>query len=286
MCDEETGRPAPPGQSRGPGERLAPEEFDLLGPDGSRGIIRYPATARSPAPLVIVCPERYGVVQHTIEVTEAFADAGYVAVAPDFFFDQDDLPGGDIPQIADSRISDVVARIARHAGADERCDGTRIAVFGVCRSGSWGLVAAAALPQVCAVLVVYGGAGDRESGPSALRPRPLADIVAASQVPAYGTFGELDHVVSVQDVLRLRALFESCRRGYDFRIEAGLPHGWLNRTMPGRWRPQAAARTWAEIRDYLHGRFAAGASAGQDVSWRFASRISRAYDFSTNRRLE
>lgn len=34
-----------------------------------------------------MCHERYSVVQHTVELADRFADAGFVAVAPYFYAD-------------------------------------------------------------------------------------------------------------------------------------------------------------------------------------------------------
>src|SRR5262249_60023022 len=51
------------------------------------------------APAVIVMHERYGLVRHTCDLAERFARDGYVAIAPDFYFqhpDQEALHRGDV----------------------------------------------------------------------------------------------------------------------------------------------------------------------------------------------
>jgi hypothetical protein len=37
--------------------------------------------------LIFVCHERYGLVQHTLDLAQRFANDGYVAIAPDWFRD-------------------------------------------------------------------------------------------------------------------------------------------------------------------------------------------------------
>jgi carboxymethylenebutenolidase len=45
-------------------------------------------------------------------------------------------------------------------------------------------------------------------------------------------------VVSVEDMRRLRDVPESNRKTYEFALFPGMPHGWMNSTMPGRYRPK------------------------------------------------
>lgn len=56
------------------------------GSDGKYvGYVAYPAQAQTPLPAVIVFQEIWGVDQHIQNVTERFAQAGYVAFAPDLY---------------------------------------------------------------------------------------------------------------------------------------------------------------------------------------------------------
>src|SRR5688500_19053337 len=76
-------------EARGPADRMPPDELTPLGPV-SCGWVAVPAAGMpTPAPVVVICHERYGVVQHTVELTEKFAAAGFIAVAPDFYADID-----------------------------------------------------------------------------------------------------------------------------------------------------------------------------------------------------
>ena len=60
-----------------------------------------------------------------------------------------------------------------------------------------------------------------------------------------GIFGEADHVISLADVRRLRDSFDRHDKSYTIKVYPGAPHGWLNDTMPGRYRRDAAEAAWA-----------------------------------------
>ena len=63
-----------------------------------------------------------------------------------------------------------------------------------------------------------------------------------------------------------------------------MPHGFLNDTMPGRYRPTEAAQAWHMLLAFL-----AEVAAGQwngPVRWEFEGTSSVNYDFSKNVRLE
>ncbi|MPZ40977.1 MAG: hypothetical protein GEU95_23595, partial [Rhizobiales bacterium] len=102
--------------------------------------------------------------------------------------------------------------------------------------------------------------------------------------PVFGAFGEGDHIISLDDVLRFRNCLEANKKSYDIHTYRGAPHGWLNDTMPGRYRKTEAEAGWAAQQ-----RFLAEVFSGQwdgVVRWQFASDSGKDYDFSKNVRME
>jgi carboxymethylenebutenolidase len=279
-------RPAA-GEPRGPKDRLREDELTWFGP-GSGGIVRFPeaADADHPAPVLVVAPERYGLVQHTVDVAERFAAAGWATVSPDFYLGISENEAGRLPALSDEEVGRHTDAALDHLRRDPRCDSERVVVFGVCRSGSWGLLASAAHPEVQGVIMLYGGASKRDFESSALRTREYADIIRASRAPILGIFGEQDHTMSVDDVRRLRNEFEEAARSYTITIVPSMPHGWLNDTMPGRFRSDVAEQTWRQMISFLDEiRSASHVPAGH-VQWVFESRIHEDYDFAANERQE
>ena len=101
----------------------------------------------------------------------------------------------------------------------------------------------------------------------------------------YGAVGEADHIISIDDVVRFRNALENAKKNCHIRVYPGAPHGWLNDTMPGRYRKEAAKDGWSLIIAFLKKCFA-GAWPEEQIVCRYESAYSRNYDFSKNVRLE
>jgi carboxymethylenebutenolidase len=84
---------------------------------------------------------------------------------------------------------------------------------------------------------------------------------------------------------RLRDALERADVAYRMRIVADMPHGFINDTMPGRYREAESAKAWEALLTFLDDVFVQGWPNGRIV-WDFVSSKSRDYDFSKNRRLE
>lgn len=283
MCDDSPLRRGTGDQPRQPHERLDEQELTTFGPH-SAGIIRYPDTS-GPAPLVVVAPERYGLVQHTVDVAERFAKAGYVAISPDFYVGVRETETHRLPELPDSVVLRHIVESVDHASRDPGVAGDRIGCYGVCRSGSWGLLADARLPAIRAVIMLYGGAQPREWSQSEHRTVPYDEIIGSGHSPVLGIFGERDHTMSITDVTRLRDAFERHNRGYDISIVRDMPHGWINDTMPGRYRAEQAESVWSRMLAFLD-RTLHTTGRADDVEWTFRSSVATDYDFTSNRRQE
>ena len=244
------------------------------------------AGARTPA--VIVVHERYGLVRHICDLAERFARDGFVAIAPDLYFehpDQEALHRGD----AGCDVADPDALVALDAAiaalrAIPQADATRIAIMGICQTARLPLVVAAARP-IAAALVWYGAAQPREWAVNAKYPRALDEIIAAVDCPVLGMFGETDHLISLEDVRRLRDCLERHGKSYDIHVYRDAPHGWLNDTMPGRYRRPQAEAAWAHQRAFLQTALAPGHDCSTRTQ-RYAADIAADYDFSRNVRHE
>jgi carboxymethylenebutenolidase len=237
---------------------------------------------------VIVVHERYGFVRHTRELAERFARDGFVALAPDLYFkhpDQDALHRGD----ANCDVSDPEAVIALGQTIDllpsiPQADPDRIAIMGICQTGRLPLVVAASRP-IAAALVWYGSAQPREWAVNAKYPRALDEIIAAVDCPVLGMFGETDHLISVDDIRRFRDCLERHGKTFDIHVYRDAPHGWLNDTMPGRYRRAQAEAAWADQRAFLQRVLAPDYDRSTRMQ-HYSADIAPDYDFSRNVRHE
>lgn len=249
--------------------------------------VARPAEGAGQASIVLM-HERYGLVDHTRDLARRFASNGYVCIAPDVFFrhpDQDALHRGD--DRYDITDDEAVENLSAAMDALEGIDGgdaSRCAVMGVCQTGRHPLVLATKRP-IAAALVWYGAASKREWDINERQPRKLEDVIADVDCPVFGSFGEADHIISLDDVRRFRNCLEDNLKSYSINVFRGAPHGWLNDTMPGRYRKEQAEDAWQTQLEFLAWLFDQNRDAGQ-IEWKFSCGSSSDYDFSKNVRLE
>lgn len=254
-----------------------------------QAFLARPSSGQGPFPAVILYHERYGLVQHTLDLAAKFALYGYVALAPDLFSrwegDKGALNRGEVMvPISDADISSYGNDCLDYLLADAQIHSSRIAAMGVCQSGDYPLVLNSGRHELAANVVVYGGAQGSVWETSDLRKEPYEAILARTSAPILGIWGEDDFVVSVDDMRRLRDVLERHRKSYEFVLFRDMPHGWFNSTMPGRYRPRETDQAWSLIMNFLE-RAYGGAFPPDRATWRFESDIAVDYDFSKKVRL-
>ncbi|HEV8020596.1 MAG TPA: dienelactone hydrolase family protein [Candidatus Lustribacter sp.] len=258
-----------------------------LGKRGTPALMCSPAATGS-YPCVMILHERYGLVPHTEDLARRLAAAGFVVIAPDLFHDFADIPalraGTTFARPSDAEVlaacEDVFPNFAMMAGADTG----RFAMIGVCQTGRYPLVWAAHHP-IKAAVTLYGAAYDSDWERTDLHPDGLDGLIDKMGARKDGTavlgiFGEGDFLISVPNVQRFRNALEDRNLSYQITIYPAVPHGWLNDTMPGRYRPEPAAAAWDEIETFLKAKLAPGANGHNEISWTFRSAKSVNYDFT------
>jgi len=256
--------------------------------DGLPAFLALPR-GQAKTPAVVLMHERYGLVKHTCDLAERFAQDGLVCIAPDFFYkhpDQDALHHGDVgyPLRDTEAVAYLDSAIAALAALPQ-VDTEKIAVKGVCQTGRHPLVFAAERKNIAAALVWYGAASAREWAPSERYSKPLDDTLARVECPVLGIFGEADHVISLADVRRFRDSLDRHDKTYTIKVYPGAPHGWLNDTMPGRYRREAAEAAWALQLAFLRRVFDGNSDKTRRVQVYECDHAAN-YDFAKNVRME
>jgi carboxymethylenebutenolidase len=235
-------------------------------------------------PAVIHLHERYGIVQHTSDLGQKLVDAGYVVLVPDLFSrftgDRQALNRGDVQvELSDDEaLQDLDACIA-YLRSLPAVDGSRIAMVGVCQTGRQPLLVSAKRNDLAGVVVLYGAIYKVDWEPHPLRPEPIDRLLERLSCPVQGIFAELDHIVSLDHIFRMRSVLENAKKSFDIRIYPDAPHGFLNDTMPGRYRPEQTKAAWEQITSFLNTVLDNGWDR-ERVSWRFEGDISPNYDFT------
>jgi carboxymethylenebutenolidase len=257
---------------------------------GGIGAVRVLPKAKGKRPAVIILHERYGIDQHTKDLTARLAQAGFVGFAPDLFHrftgDRKAVLRGEqrVDLTDDGALEDLNAAV-EYLKKLKEVDGSRIGIIGVCQTGRQPVLLAAKRDDIAGAVVLYGAIGGKEWLANDLRPMPIEDLIPRVNCPVLGIFGEADHIISVDDVVRFRNALEKAKRNCHIRIYAGAPHGWLNDTMPGRYRKEAAKDAWSLMMAFLKSCFAGRWNKERIVS-KYESSYSANYDFSNNVRLE
>lgn len=264
------------------------ETREILCEGGMPGYLALPRRETNLGPAVILIHERYGLAEHPRDVARRFARAGYACLAPNLFYkhpDQEALHRGD----AHYDITDPESAVYLNWALDTLqkvvgVDSTKVAVMGVCQTGRQPLVIDAERP-IGAALMWYGGAAGRQFVVNEKYPEPYENIIARSRCPILGIFGENDHRISVEDLRNFRNCLERYGRNFTIKVYPGAPHGFLNDTMPGRFRPRQASAGWETQLQFLKGVFSNKTGSPRIVQ-RYELDISSDYDFSKNVRLE
>jgi carboxymethylenebutenolidase len=233
--------------------------------------------------------ERYGLVQHTLDLAARFADDGFVALAPDLFdgkvADYEAVRAGrERATIYDTEVVKTAGAALQRIDTDFGIEQSQVAIMGVCQSGRHPICVAHANPGVGAAVVFYGAAQDRDWLVNETQPIAMEDMLHDLAMPLFATFAEADHVMSIDNVFRFRAALEAGRSSYLIRVQRDAPHGFMDSTKPGRFRPEATEESWRELLAFLSGRL--GARRESRATWEFRGSIAHDYDFSRNIRLE
>jgi len=238
----------------------------------TRAFLAVPEYGDGPYGAVILGHERYGLVQHTLDLAAKFAAYGYVALAPDMAShwdgDKEALNRGDVRlDITDDEVKLYMDQALDHLLSMPQVDGDRIAAMGVCASGGYPLLLNSIRKEIKANIVVYGG------------QQTSSSVIEQVTAPIIGIWGEDDFVINVKEVRAFRDVLEEKRKTYEFTLFRGMPHGWLNSTMPARYRPKESDEAWALIIDFLQRAFDNEFDPGR-VEWSFKSNIAPDYDFT------
>src|SRR5437773_10029242 len=241
-------------------------------------------------PVVIHLHERYGIVQHTTDLGQKFVDAGYVTIVPDFFSrftgDREAMARGDDRcELGDDEVLlDLVCRLLLEKKKPE-ADMSKIGMSGVCQTGRQPILAAAKRDYLKAAAVLYGAVYDADWKSHPIRPEPIDKLMQEIQCPLTAVFGELDNLIHRDNIVRMFTVLAAAKKNFDVRIYADAPHGFLNDTMPGRFRPAQTEAAWQQITSFLKSVFA-GEWKKDRAIWRFEADTSVNYDFATMKRWE
>jgi len=223
---------------------------------------KVPAYRAAPAhktglPVVLVVQEIFGVHAYIADVCRRFAQAGYLAIAPQLYARQGDPAGyTEIPRLMSELVSKVpdaqvmadldgaVQWAAAHGG-----DAARVGVTGFCWGGRIAWLYAAHGPVKAAVAWygrLVGSAGS-------LTPRHPIDVAPELKAPVLGLYGAQDTGIPQDTIAQMKAALaqgSAAARASQFVVYPDAGHAFHADYRPS-YRKQAAEDGWTRALDWF-----------------------------------
>jgi len=197
----------------------------------------YVAHPRQPGPGVIVIQEWWGLVPHIERVADRFAEAGFVALAPDLYHgEQARSPDEAGKMMMALRIDDAARDLA--GAVDRLVEESEVTspkggTVGFCMGGALSLFAACGNPEVAACVVFYGG-----------HPN-VKPALASLRAPVLGLYAGKDSFVTPDVVNELDRQLTALGKRHEFHTYPDAQHAFFNDNRPEVFDPSAAGDAWA-----------------------------------------
>jgi len=255
---------------------VAAEDLTFAGAGGTavNGYLARPAAARprgaserdharelaSARPAIIVIHEAGGLGEHIRDVTNRFANLGYVALGVDLYTREGGPPPvDDVPalmqrlfSIPDERVLGDLEGAADFLSAREDVTG-KIGCIGFCMGGRYTLLFACASERLSAAVDCWGGfidqaTPDQRSTPE--RPTPPLELAGRLGCPLLAAVGAEDHNPSPQVAEQLRERAAASGQEVQVDVYEAAGHAFFADYRPS-YRPRAAAELWQRIVPFL-----------------------------------
>jgi carboxymethylenebutenolidase len=194
-------------------------------------------------PGIIVIQEWWGLVPHIEQVADRFADAGFVALAPDLYrgatTGSPDEAGKLMMSLEVDRAAADLAGATACVLAQTGVAPSRAGVVGFCMGGALSLYAASRQPDIGACVVFYG-----------IHPRVTPDL-AALEAPVLGLFADRDGMVPPAAVAELDQRLTDAGKRHEFHTYPGTDHAFFNDTRPEVYDADAARDAWDRTLGFL-----------------------------------
>jgi carboxymethylenebutenolidase len=237
--------------------RIAAEELTFAGAEGVQvnGYLARLADGGS-QPAVIVIHEAGGLGDHIRDVSNRFADIGYVALAVDLYTREGGPPPMDDPpklmerlfSISDARVLGDLEGAADYLRGREDVTG-RVGCIGFCMGGRYTLLFACSRDRLDAAVDCWGGFTDKatpDQSSTPERPTPPLELAESLRCPLLAAIGAEDRNPSAE--LGEQLLERARKSGQEVKVDVyeGAGHAFFADYRP-TYRPQAAAKLWLQI---------------------------------------
>lgn len=194
-------------------------------------------------PGVIVIQEWWGLVGHIKSVADRFAEAGFTALAPDFYHGvqttEPDEAGSMLMALNIGDAEKVIQGAIQTLIDLDATAGEKVGVVGFCMGGQLSMFAACINPRIGACVNFYG-----------VHPNVHPDF-AKLQGPMLGFFGAEDHITTADVVNALDDQLTEAGKEHEFHRMAGVGHAFFNDDRPEVYNQEAAEFAWNRMIEFF-----------------------------------
>jgi len=205
------------------------------------GYLAQPPGLKGPG--VIVIQEWWGLVPHIKSIADRFAQAGFLALAPDLYHGKSAKSPNEAEKLmmalnidrAEKDLATAVSYINEHTGNSTGKTG----VVGFCMGGALSLYAACKNPEVAASVVFYGG-----------HPKVKPDLPSL-KAPVLGIYAQNDGFVTPAVVNDLEQKLKRLRKSFEVHIYPDTEHAFFNDERQEVYNKSAAEDAWKRTIEFF-----------------------------------
>jgi carboxymethylenebutenolidase len=203
----------------------------------------YLARPARPGPGIIVIQEWWGLVPHIEDVANRFAQAGFVALAPDLYHGKTTTSPDEAGKLMmslriDEAARDIDGAVAFLLGQPE-VKSAKAGVIGFCMGGALSLYAASRNRKIGACVVFYG-----------IHPNVKPDL-SSLEAPVLGIYAGKDNFTPPAAIAELGRTLTGHGKRHEFHTYMGADHAFFNDTRKAVYDADAAADAWAKTLAFL-----------------------------------
>jgi carboxymethylenebutenolidase len=219
---------------RTPAQGLVADEVTIESAGFKMPAYRAAPAGRSKLPIVLVVHEIFGVHEYIADTARRFAQAGYLAIAPELFARQGDpssygemakLIAEVVSKTPDEQVMRDLDACVAWAGANGG-DTSRVGITGFCWGGRITWLYAAHSASLKAGVAWYGRL---VGATNPMTPRHAVDVGAGLKAPVLGLYGGKDDGIALDTVDRMKAVLaggSAQARASQFVVYPDAPHAF------------------------------------------------------------
>lgn len=211
------------------------------------GLLAVPESGRGPG--VVVIQEWWGLVPHVERLVDRFAEAGFVALAPDLYHgaktDEPDEAMRMMMSLAMEPAARDIAGAARFLFESDPTDGVGIGAVGFCMGGSLALWSATLAPQLTTAVGFYPAIPWERMSPQWPNYAGKAAMIHCS---------EQDGTSSAPGIQQAKSSIESAGGSIQLFDYPGTQHAFFNDDRPEVFDADASETAWQRTTDFLRAR--------------------------------